>query len=38
LVALGAANTRDMYGNLPIDLARDHRNVEAFLESAGYAA
>src|SRR5258706_14216028 len=36
LVALGAANERDMYGNFPIDLAQDHNDVRAFLESAGY--
>jgi ankyrin repeat protein len=38
LVDLGAANTRDRYGNLPIDLAPDHPDVMAFLVSNGYVA
>lgn len=37
LVELGAANKRDMYGNRPIDLARAHPQVHAFLASSGYA-
>jgi ankyrin repeat protein len=38
LVRLGAANTRDRYGNLPVDLAAEHPEVKAFLVSSGYAA
>ena len=38
LVELGAANTRDMYGNLPIDLAGEHADIKAFLTSSGYDA
>jgi ankyrin repeat protein len=38
LVALGAANARDRYGNLPIDLAFEHPEVKEFLESNGYSS
>jgi len=38
LVELGAANTRDRYGNLPIDLAALYPKVRAFLSSKGYDA
>jgi ankyrin repeat protein len=37
-VELGAANLRDIYGNLPIDLATNHSQVTAFLASQGYDA
>jgi ankyrin repeat protein len=38
LVDLRAANTRDRYGNRPIDLAADHAAVQALLKARGYDA
>jgi uncharacterized protein len=37
LVALRAVNIRDRYGNLPVDLARDHPAVHEFLKASDYA-
>ncbi len=34
LVGLSAANTRDRYGNFPVDLAADYPDVKAFLDRA----
>jgi uncharacterized protein len=38
LVVLGAANARDRYGNLPVDLASERPDVKVFLAASGYAA
>ena len=36
LIDLRAANTRDRYGNRPIDLAAEHEEVRSLLKERGY--